>query len=74
MVNFDYLYSPSDAKTVFERNYFVDKALGFNVIENGMILPYREILNDNKKISEAGGIVDNNGEFIKSSSLRYGRG
>ena len=73
MVNFNYLYN-HEGNERFNKNYFVDKKLSFSVIENGILLPYREILNDKKKILGAGGIVDNNGEFIKSSSLRYGKG
>ena len=73
MINFDYIYNPNAAKPFFDINYFVDKKLGFSIIENGMILPHKrnipEIGNRN-----GGGIVDSNGEYIKSSFWHYGLG
>ena len=68
MVNLDYLYNPAAAKKSFTENYFVDKKLDFQVIENGMILP-RQNKDDNGNFSAAGfgGIVDSDGQFIKGS-------
>ena len=68
MTNLDYLYNPKVAKTAFEQNYFIDKKLGFSVIENGMILPYkRKVMNKPTNLWGAGGIVDGEGNYIKSS-------
>lgn len=67
MVNFDYLYNPEVAKPYFDKNYLVDKKLGFQVIEKGTILPHVYV--DGKWTLGKGGIVDSNGEFIKSSSV-----
>lgn len=68
MVNLNYLYNPDAAKAYFEKNYFVDKKLGFQVIENGMILPHRPTNDEGKtKFLGFGGIVNINGEFIRGS-------
>lgn len=76
MVNLDHMYNPEAAKLVFNRNYFVDKKLGFQVIEYGTILPHKKSFNGKvaKNGKDYGGIVDGNGEFINSSFLRYGWG
>ena len=55
MVNLDYLYNPAAAKKYFDKNYFIDKKLGFSVIENGMILPYKKTV-DNKLTTNGLGI------------------
>ncbi len=76
MVNFDYLYNPAAAKSLFNRNYFVDKKLGFQVIENGTILPYKKMIDD-KSTKDGwgfGGILDSSGNFIKSSHVQDGAG
>ena len=76
MTNIDYLYNPEAAKVYFDKNYFVDKKLGFQVIEHGTILPYKHIIDGKTTIDywEYGGIVDKNGKFIKSSHVHYGAG
>ena len=62
MVNIDYLYNPAAAKPRFAKDYFVDKKLGFQVIENGTILPHRYTGDDGKRgIHGYGGIVDGEG-------------
>ena len=69
MVNIDYLYNPDAVKKAVEVDYFIDKKLGFSVIENGMILPHRRVFakEPGRRCWGAGGIVDGNGEFLKSS-------
>lgn len=75
MTNFDYLYNPAVAKGIFDKNYFVDKKLGFQVIEHGMILPHSHIGDDGKKTGLGYcGIVDSNGEYEKKSFIHYGIG
>ncbi len=74
MVNLDYLYNPADAKNFFARDFFLDKELGFSVIENGTILPHKDIMVDGKWTWGSGGIIDGNGEFIKSSHVFDGAG
>ena len=76
MVNLDYLYNPAAAKKNFGKKHFADKKLGFRVIENGMILPYKKTI-DGKTDKTGwgfGGIVDSEGEFIKSSHVFSGAG
>ena len=72
MVNLDYLYNPEIAKEkgYFDKNYFSDKKLGFRTIENGTILSHKRL--PEKDWWGFGGIVNSNGEFIKSSALRDG--
>lgn len=76
MINLDYLYNPDAVKGAFDKNYFVDKKLGFQVIEHGTILPHKKSFDG--KVAKAGqdygGIVESNGKFIQSSFLRYGWG
>ena len=67
MVNIDYLYNPDAAKDLVNKNYFLDKKLGFQIIENGMILPHK----GDAGINNLGGIVDNNGNFIRGTSVTY---
>lgn len=77
MINLDYLYNPDAAKPYFNKNYFIDKKLGFQVIENGTILPHKRITdtdNVRRRIWGAGGIVDGNGEFVKNSFVVNGIG
>lgn len=74
MINLDYLYNPNAAKGLIDKNYFIDKKLGFQVIEHGMILPPTVLLQNNVRKSFAGGVVDGNGEYIKESSIHYGIG
>lgn len=70
MVNFDYLYNPEVAKPYFDKNYLIDKKLGFQVIEKGTILPHKDDgYVDGKWTWGKGGIVDSKGEYVKSSSF-----
>ncbi|MBQ6298374.1 MAG: DUF563 domain-containing protein [Selenomonadaceae bacterium] len=68
MVNIDYLYKPDAAKAHFTDNYFVDKELGFSVVENGTILP-RKYISPGKNI---GGIINNAGKSIQGSFVHRG--
>ena len=75
MVNFDYLYNPDFAKEAVDKNYFVDKKLGFRIIDNGTILPTRgSEAGKPVVIGGIGGIVDSKGEFIKESHIHLGTG
>lgn len=76
MTNLDYLYNPDAAKNSFNKNYFVDKKLGFTVIEHGTILPYKKVI-DGKVTKDYwgfGGIIDSNNKFIGSSHVVNGAG
>ena len=74
MVNTDYLYNPDGLKDVLNKNYFLDIKLGFQVIENGMILPHKDMRVPGKWNFGLVGIVDSKGEFIRSTSVHYGTG
>ena len=65
MVNLDYLYNPAAAKPIFDKNYFVDKKLGFQVIEKGTMLPHKDVYVNGKWTWGKGGIVDSNGNFVQ---------
>ena len=66
MTNLDYLYNPAAAKNAFARDFFLDKKLGFSVIENGVILPHK----DAGLVGAFGGIVDGNGKYVMSSFIK----
>lgn len=74
MINIDYLYNPDIARKSFEKNYFLDKELGFRVIENGTILPHKSVVIPGKWHFGLGGIVDSTGAYIADSSLHHGTG
>ena len=76
MVNLDYLYNPAAAKPHFEKNYFVDKKLDFQVIEHGTIIPYKKMIDGKygKSGWGYGGIVDSEDKFIESSFVYAGCG
>ena len=71
MVNLDYLYDPNAAKKSFVENYLSDKKLGFSVIERGTVLPHKKTIDGKSNRGQwgFGGIVDDNGKFIKSSHV-----
>ena len=67
MVNLDYLYNPDAAKPHFNKNFLLDKKLGFQVIEHGMILPHKRT--PQGKWFGQGGIVDSQGQFVRTSTV-----
>ena len=69
MVNLDYLYNSAAAKNAFARDFFLDKELGFSVIENGTILPHRDTP-PHGLLGALGGIVDINGDYVMSSFVK----
>ena len=69
MVNLDYLYNKESAKRFFNVNYFVDKKLSFRTIENGTILPHKDIVTGSWNWG-GGGIIDDNGVFVKGSFVK----
>ncbi|MBQ3434709.1 MAG: hypothetical protein IJG24_06665, partial [Selenomonadaceae bacterium] len=71
MINLDYLYNPAVTKDddLFSIDHFDDKKLTFQIIDKGMILPHKAIV-DGKPTADGwgyGGLVDGNGEYIASS-------
>ncbi|MBO4780264.1 MAG: glycosyltransferase family 61 protein, partial [Selenomonadaceae bacterium] len=75
MVNFEYLYNPAAARDSFKLDYFLDKKLGFQVIEHGTILPHKKFTRPNGTWHFGlGGIVDTNGKYISGSEMHRGTG
>ena len=70
MVNLDYLYNPETAKPSFDKNYFVDKKLSFQVIENGIVLPSKWV----SPGKFASGIVNSEGKNIQGTFVHRGVG
>ncbi len=73
MVNIDYLYNPDAAKAHFSKNCFVKKELGFQVIENGMIIPHKQGISG-YEFWGGGGIVDGKGQHLSNSFVHQGWG
>ena len=80
MLNFDYLYNSSTRenahKKFLSQNHFTDEKLGFQVIEQGTVLPYEKEF-DGKLPKYGwgfGGIVDSNGKFVEGSHVCHGVG
>ncbi len=68
MVNFNGLYN----KEIFgdklnQGNYFPDKKLHFKIIENGTILPHKQLIGVDGV--GFGGIIDSRGNFVEESFL-----
>ena len=74
MTNIDYLYNKDAAKDVFNKNYFVDKKLHFQIIERGTILPHKHMYVNGQWTWGFGGIVDNKNNYISSSFTMSGGG
>lgn len=74
MTNLDYLYNKNAAPDIFGKNYFVDKELGFRVIERGTILPNYIVKEKGELTDKLGGIIDGNGKYIKGSHVHYSIG
>ena len=74
MVNFDYFYNPDAVKKIFQENHLVDRKLGFQVIENGTVLPGKDLRGDGRWSWGGGGIVDSNGKYIENSHVYFGIG
>lgn len=64
MTNYDYLYKKEYYGESLYKNYEVEKELGYQVIKNGVILPYK--MTDK---GPGGGVLDDKGKFIGSTSL-----
>ena len=72
MVDLDYLYNPNAAHKAFKRNFFIDKELGFSVIENGVILPHRDTP-PGGLVGALGGIADSDGNYVMSSFVKHSK-
>lgn len=72
MVNYDYMYNKEFYGDSLYKNHFHNKKLHFQIIEKGTVLPHKKIDIDGKFNWGFGGIVDEQNNFIESSSLARG--
>ncbi len=76
MTNLDYLYNKEAVKLFFNIERFVDDKLGYQIIEQGTILPHEKII-DGQRTKDGwgyGGIIDKNNKGIASSLVHLGAG
>lgn len=74
MVNYDYLYNKEYYGDKLYKEHFSDKKLHFKIIENGTVLPHRNLTVNGQWSWGVGGVVDDNNEFIPSSFVHNGVG
>ena len=77
MINLDYLNDKTFAKKIFAEKFnFVHEKLGFQVLENAIILPYKATVNGQRSKDGwgFGGIVDCNGTYLRRSFVNSGAG
>ena len=72
MTNINYLYDPPAAAEFFGKNHFVDKTLGFKLIEHGTILPHTKTADYNWW--GICGVVDRQGHLHADNSSMQVRG
>ena len=70
MINYDGLYKKDYYGEKLSENHFSEKNLGFQVIKDGIILPYKPL----EDTVGLGGIVDADGKFIERSFIHMGVG
>ena len=76
MTNLDYLYDKEAVKLSLNKERFVEKKLGYQIIERGTILPHKKIV-DGQTTSDGwgyGGIIDDKNKGIPSSLVHLGAG
>ncbi len=66
MTNYEYLYNKEYYHDILYHDLFVNKELSYSIIENGTILPFKRVEEGN---GLGGGIIDDKGNFINSTSL-----
>ena len=74
MVNYDGMYNKEYYGDAFEKNHFYNKKLHFKMIENGTVLPHKNLTVNGKGTWGLGGIVDEQGNFIESSFVHVSAG
>ena len=70
MINYDGLYKKDYYGEKLSENHFSEKNLGFQVIKDGIILPYKPL----EDTVGLGGIVDADGKFVERSFIHMGVG
>lgn len=71
MTNYDLLYDKDYYGELLYEDYFADKKLGYREIEHGTILPFQRVRDGT---GLGGGILDEDGCYIESTSLHTGFG
>ena len=70
MVNYDGLYNKEYFGDRLNENHFSDKKLHFRIIENGTIIPFKDV----KGSEFFGGLMDEKGNFVNRTSAHAGVG
>ncbi len=70
MINYDGLYNKDYFGDRLNENHFYDKKLHFRIIENGTILPLKDV----NYAGFFGGLMDDRGNFVKGTSVHIGVG
>ena len=70
MINCDYLYNKDFMNSTRPQSHFSNKKLHFRIIENGIILPHKNL----PGTCGFGGVVDNTGNYIEESFVHTGIG
>ena len=68
MVKCDYLYKPETFIEKINKNHLSNKKLNFKIIDNGTILPHKNV----PGTVGFGGITDNEGNFLEESFVHHG--
>lgn len=74
MTDYSGLYNEKHYDKFFNQNHFSEKKLNFRIIENGTILPHKHLVVNGQWTWGFGGIVDSNGNFVKSSFVNSNAG
>ena len=72
MINYDGLYNKDYFGDKLNENHFSNQKLHFKIIENGTILPHKDL--PGLGLNGFGGIVDANGSFVARSFVHMGTG
>lgn len=68
MVKCDYLYKPETFIEKINKNHLSNKKLNFKIIDNGTILPHKDV----PGTVGFGGITDSEGNFLEESFVHHG--
>lgn len=75
MVNYDGMYNKEYYGDNLYKDHFYNKKLHFKIIENGTVLPHKDVIVNGKAIPWGlGGIVDSQCNFIESSFVHVTAG
>lgn len=72
MVSYEGLYNKEYFGDKLNENHLYNKELHFKIIKNGTILPHKDV--SGLWLNGFGGVVDENGKFVKRSFIHMGTG